>query len=79
MVDSLLDFYKSISGFDLIYLIIDQRYYKKDSSIRYLIFELIEFYLRYNLNSKFSENSSTKISSFLTISSNLVNPSLSIR
>ena len=45
---------KNLGLKDLIYLIIDQRYYKKDSSIRYLIFELIEFYLRYNLNSKFS-------------------------
>ena len=45
---------KNLSLKDLIYLIIDQRYYKKDTSIRYLIFELIEFYLRYNLNSKFS-------------------------
>ena len=45
---------KNLGLKDLIYLIIDQRYYKKDSSIRNLIFELIEFYLRYNLNSKFS-------------------------
>ena len=45
---------KNLGLKDLIYLIIDQRYYNKDSSIRNLIFELIEFYLRYNLNSKFS-------------------------
>ena len=45
---------KNLGLKDLIYLIIDQRYYNKDSSIRNLIFELIEFYLRYNLDSKFS-------------------------
>ena len=39
---------------DFISLIIKENYYKKDNSIKFMIYELIEFFLINNINSKFT-------------------------
>ena len=39
---------------DFISLIINENYYKKDNTIKFMIYELIEFFLINNLNSKFT-------------------------
>ena len=39
---------------DFISLIIKENYYKKDNTIKFMIYELIEFFLINNLNSKFT-------------------------
>ena len=66
----------------LLMIIIKQNHYKKDTFIKYMIFDLMEFYFR-KLNSSFSKKINDKYSYFLrkisdTKSFNLDNESLFI-